>query len=63
MIYIVLDNGDHGLELNAVTSFTVLAKYLRDMKEVGDSYNRIDTIVFGEVIPWDVVRTYYNIEE
>lgn len=62
MIYILLDNMDQGLELNEVADFDALAVYLENMKEAGDLYSRIDTIIFGEEIPWDVVRTYYNIE-
>lgn len=63
MLYILLDNYDQGLELDEVKDFDALAKYLENMKEVGDSYKRIDTIIFGEEVPWDVIRTYYNLEE
>ena len=63
MIYILLDNYDEGLELNEVADFGALAKYLWKMKADCGSYSRIQNIIFGEEIPWDVVRTYYNIEE
>lgn len=63
MIYILLDNYDQGLELDEVEDFDALAKYLEKMKEVYDSYSRIDTIIFGEKVPFDAIRTYYNLEE
>jgi len=63
MIYILLDTLDEGLEIREVKDFDELAKFLQKMKELGDHYNRIDTIIFGEEIPWDVVRTYYDLEE
>uniref|UniRef100_A0A6H2A6V2 Uncharacterized protein n=1 Tax=viral metagenome TaxID=1070528 RepID=A0A6H2A6V2_9ZZZZ len=63
MLYILLDNQDFGLECNEVKDFDELARYLENMKAVGDSHSRIDTIIFGEEIPWDVIRTYYNLEE
>jgi ABC-type glycerol-3-phosphate transport system substrate-binding protein len=63
MLYILLDNYDQGLEMDEVDSFDDLAKYLEKMKEAGDSYDRIQHIIFGEEVPWDVIRTYYNLQE
>ena len=63
MLYILLDNYDRGLECREVKDFDELAKFLQEMKELGDSYDRIDTIIFGEEVPWDVIRTYYNLED
>lgn len=63
MLYILLDNYDGGLELKEVADFDELANYLKEMREHGDPYNRIQNIIFGEEVPWDVVRTYYNLEE
>ena len=63
MIYILLDNMDQGLELDQVKDFDALAEYLQKMKELEGGYKRIDTIIFGEEVPWDVVRTYYKLED
>lgn len=63
MIYILLDNMDQGLEMVELEGFDELARYLQEMKALEDNYKRIDTIIFGEEVPWDVVRTYYNLEE
>lgn len=63
MIYILLDNYDQGLELEEVKDFDELAKYLEHLREFGDSYDRIQHIIFGEEVPWDVVRTYYSLKE
>jgi len=63
MIYILLDNYDEGLECDEVKTFDDLAEYLRKVKESEGGYSRIQTLIFGEEIPWDVVRTYYNLKE
>ena len=63
MIYILLDNYASALTLDEVKDFDELAKYLQRIKEDEGGYNRIDTIIFGEEVPWDVIRTYYNLEE
>ena len=62
MIYILLDNLDEGLELNEVKDFDALAEYLRKHKEWEGHYRRIDSIIFGEEVPWDVVKQYYHLE-
>ena len=63
MIYVLLDNWNEGLELNEVKDFDELAKYLQKVKEDEGGYNRVDTIIFGEIVPWDVIRAYYNLED
>jgi len=61
MIYIVLDNLDEGLDLDEVESFDALAGYLRKHQEMEGHYNRIEQIIFGEEVPWEVIREYYHL--
>lgn len=61
MLYILLDNLDQGLELAEVESFVALFEYLRKHKELEGDYDRIHTIIFGEEVPWEVVKQYFHL--
>ena len=61
MIYILLDNLDEGLELDEVESFDALAEYLLKHKEREGNYVRIQEIIFGEKVPWEVVKEYFHL--
>ena len=61
MIYILLDNLDEGLCVDEVKSFDALAEYLQKLKEMEGDYDRIDCLIFGEEIPWEVVKQYYHL--
>ncbi len=62
MIYILLDNYDEGLELSEVKDFEALGEYLTKIREDEGGYSRIETIIFGEEVPWEVVSEYYKLE-
>jgi len=61
MIYVLLDNYDGGLELDQLADFDALPKYLRKIKEQEGHYNRIQSIIFGEEVPLELVKEYYKL--
>jgi hypothetical protein len=63
LIYIVCDNLDEGQEVNEVATLEKLGEFLKSIKNLEGGYQRIEFVIFGEEVAWDVIRTYYNLEE